>query len=178
MNQNYPQSGLLRDNLNKLLIENLEIALAAEKALLDLLPSFAKAAYSREATATFDLYAAQAEEHICRLKKITHSFESAQPPARFCELLTNGRNIVETLAGQPVTADAALISAARRIVDHQIAFYETLCAMAAADDEFYMIARSLRHILKCENERQHILSELSGNFQNESSHAENLRLSF
>jgi ferritin-like metal-binding protein YciE len=55
--------------LDQVLLQGLKDSLATEHTLITLLPRYAKASVSLELTSTFDLYAAQTEDNISKLRQ-------------------------------------------------------------------------------------------------------------
>ena len=90
-------------------------ALRAEHALVEMLLSFAKSIFFMELTSTFDLYAAQTEEHTARLDSI-FKIIGQQPPQRPTELstlLTQARKVIDDYKQQSPACDVALVVAAK-----------------------------------------------------------------
>lgn len=166
MLDNYFQNTLTGDKIGSLLLEKLGEALWSEQALVEMLPAFAKASFSMELTSTFDLYAAQTEEHIARLDKIFTKIGLA-PQLRATELstlLVSAGKVIDGLEKQSPERDIALIKAAKRITSYQIAFYEWLGNIAQSNDS-QEIKDLIQNIVHQEQERLHILLRLEASFK-------------
>ena len=162
----YFQTTLTRDKIGNLLLEKLGEALWAEQALVEMLPSFAKASFSMELTSTFDLYAAQTEEHITRLDKIFAKVGVTPQlrPTELSTLLVPAGKVLDGQEMQSPSRDIALIMAAKRITSYQIAFYEWLENIAQSK-ESPEIKDLIQNIINQERERLHILLRLETSFK-------------
>lgn len=161
MLENYSHTPVTRHRPGNLLFEKLGEALWAEQALVEILPSLAKSSFSMELTSTFDLYAAQTEEHIARLDKIFKTIDQMpqKRPTELSTLLAGARKVMEDHENPSPASDVALVIAAKRITSYQIAFYEWLWTMAQ-NSSFPEIRDLIQNIINQEKERQHILFKL------------------
>ena len=163
---NNPEMRLSANNLSRLLVEGLEEAFWSGQLLLPMLPRLAKAACSPELTSTFDLHAAQTDEHMVRLKKIfrilgTRPQRTSTVMNRF---LQEAHAVLEQPERDPVAGDLALIAVAKKMSTYQVALYDSLHSMALSSG-FSEIAKLLKTIVGQEDERQLILAKLQKNFQ-------------
>jgi ferritin-like metal-binding protein YciE len=152
------QTGFDTLSLNLQFVKVLKEVLQAEKQLIKVIPCFAKASISKELTATFDLHAAQTEEHIATIMKIFDLLGQAaeHTDTQIKELLPNTNMAMDS---DPFTSDISLILAAVKLEKYQISIYNSLVSMAKQQGLFE-IEKLLRTILNHEIERQHVLSNL------------------
>jgi ferritin-like metal-binding protein YciE len=134
-------------NLNELFLHELKDVYDAEHQLVEALPKLAEAATTPELAEAFQNHLEETRGHVTRLEAI---FESCgETPAReTCKgmkgLIAEGEKMLKEI-DDPVTLDAALISAAQRVEHYEIAAYGTLRVWAVtaglrdAEDELEAI---------------------------------------
>ena len=115
-------------NLNELFLHELKDVYDAEHQLVEALPKLAEAATTPELAEAFQNHLEETRGHLTRLEAV---FEScgATPERETCKgmkgLIAEGEKMIKEI-DDPVTLDAALISAAQRAEPYEIAAYGTL----------------------------------------------------
>lgn len=118
--------------LSDAFVEELRLALHAEKQLTKALPKMAKKAGHPELKQAFEHHLRETEQHVEHIERIFDSLGQTSR-AKKCEamegLIDEGEEIADEEADMEVK-DAMLIAAAQEIEHHEIAAYGTLCTWA------------------------------------------------
>src|SRR3984885_4532691 len=118
------------EGLRELYIEELKDIYNAENQLVKALPKMAKAASSDELRQGFEEHLEQTKGHVQRLEKIFQALEES-PKGKKCKgmegLIEEGSEAMEE-DFEDALRDAALIGAAQRVENYEIAAHGTVSA--------------------------------------------------
>ena len=123
---------MLQSQLKELYVDELKDIYSAETQLVKALPKMAKAAVSAELRNGFQEHLTQTEGHVTRLEPIFEGL-GEKPTGKKCEgmaglIKEGGEAAEEDYEGE--VKDSALIGAAQRVEQYEIAAYGTVRAMA------------------------------------------------
>jgi ferritin-like metal-binding protein YciE len=165
MSRNDMQPELQHDKSRIQLFEGLAKAYTADRALIKALPVFAKASVSTELTATFDLYAAQTEEHIAALRKIFKMLgeRPVQTTTPMKHLVQQVQMTLDRHSADPVRRELGLIIKTKEIEACQIFLYSSIYN-AAQTCGYTEIARIIKTAVCHETERLSVLAKLESSF--------------
>jgi len=121
-------------SLHDLYVNELKDLYSAENQLLKALPKMAKAASSEELSQAFEDHLEETEGQVERLEKIFKEL-GVSPKGKKCKamegLIEEGKEILEEDA-EPSVRDAALIAAAQRVEQYELAGYGCVRTFARA----------------------------------------------
>jgi ferritin-like metal-binding protein YciE len=121
------------NSLTDVLIEELGDLYSSEQQLLATLPTLAAAAHSYDLREIFETHTEETRDHLERLEVSFSEMGVRFAPTRTSRamqgLLADSVDIANS-GGDPVALDAALIGAAQRIEQYEIALYGTARALA------------------------------------------------
>jgi Mn-containing catalase len=150
--------------LKELLIQEMQDILHAETQLTKALPKMAEAARNLKLREAFEKHLAQTQGHIERLKtafELLGDKAQATPCKAMEGLVAEGsERIVDGREMRDVSADLALIAAARKVEHYEIAGYGTLRTLARQIGELEVWAL-LTQTLGEEETADFLLSELA-----------------
>ena len=119
--------------LSDVLIDELGGLYSAEQQLIEALPKMASAANSYELREAFEAHLEETRAHVERLQQAFADMGIRFTPSKTCNamhgLLQDSDDIINA-TGDSVAIDAALIGAAQRIEQYEIACYDTAHALA------------------------------------------------
>jgi ferritin-like metal-binding protein YciE len=157
-------------SLRERYMEQLQSLYDAEHQLLEALPRMARAASSEELRVALEEHLATTREHPQRIEVILERM-GGKPRGAKCdemESLLSEVGAIETQSTQPAVTDAALIAAARRVQQYEIAGYGCVLshAMVLKDDE---AAAHLGQTQKEEQNADRILSDIAKRLERKTS---------
>ncbi len=123
------------NSLTDVLVEELGDLYSAEQQLVDSLPKMAAAAHSYELREAFESHLGETRGHVERLQQVFDEMEIRFVPSKTSEAmggLVEAGDGISGATGDSVAIDAALIGAAQRIENYEIAAYTI--ARARADE--------------------------------------------
>jgi ferritin-like metal-binding protein YciE len=145
-----------------LFLEKIREVFFAEQTLQKILPRLAKAASSLELTSTFDLHAAQTEEHVKKLKPIFYML-GERPEPRVWYVVSSLVDEYYYLLINPEEdssqRELKLIKTTQELEKYLIATYDSLFRMAR-DMEFSEAAAALHLIMNQEQARLNVLQKM------------------
>ena len=121
------------NSLNDVLVEELGDLYSAEQQLVAALPRLAAATHSYELRDTLEAHLEDTRVHVDRLQEIFDEMGIRFAPTKISRamegLIAEGDEIADS-DGDPVALDAALIGAAQRVEQYEIASYGTARALS------------------------------------------------
>ncbi len=121
------------NSLSDVLVETIGDLYSAEQQLIVALPKLAAAAHSYDLRDAFELHLEETRVHAERIEQILAEMGIRFTPTKTCKamqgLVEDGDEITQA-SGDSVAIDAALIAAAQRVEQYEIATYETARALS------------------------------------------------
>lgn len=125
------------NSLSDVLVDELGELHSAETQLVEALPKMAAAAHSYELREAFETHFEETRNHVTRLEQAFADMGIRFMPSKTCNAmqgLIEDNNELLAATGDSVALDAALIGAAQRIEQYEIASYGTARALAGELD--------------------------------------------
>lgn len=131
--KNQHTRGVMLNDLQDLLIDELHDQLSSEEQIVKALPDMAKAAESQELKSAFEGHLKETKGQIQRLKNVFKILK-VKPKEKFCKatkgLIDECKEVLKDFKTKSALRDAALISKAQRIEHYEISAYGTIRTFA------------------------------------------------